>query len=319
MKARQFRREDFSAFVNFVATNAANRRTGHTYLMNSDIAWQFPGSAPKDNIRLWWEHSQLVGYAWFQPPDTFRIDIRFDLNDGVEIFREALPWVEAKRALFEPSFPFYLNLKSMSEWADALANLKQATASEDKYIVTSVLETDEQRIAQLQQLGFSETDHFEPILLRRLDDMQALTSEEFTVRSVAVDEFDKRVDLHVNAWAPSSGFTMERYLKIRAMPDFDPDLDIVAVTKAGDFASYTIAWVDPVSKLGSFEPFGTNPEFRGTGVSQLVINEGFQRMRAKGMEAVRLYTAGFNHQAQSLYRSCGFEQIDTNWTMIKML
>lgn len=39
-----------------------------SHLHVGDVVWQFPGSQPKDNIRLWFEDDRLVGYAWFQAP-----------------------------------------------------------------------------------------------------------------------------------------------------------------------------------------------------------------------------------------------------------
>jgi ribosomal protein S18 acetylase RimI-like enzyme len=100
---------------------------------------------------------------------------------------------------------------------------------------------------------------------------------------------------------------------------FDPDLDIVAIGDDARFASYTITMLDSVSGVGSLEPFGTHPDYRGTGLSKTVLNEALSLLKQKGMHSVRIYTAGFDHQAQRLYQSCGFKKVDTNRTLIRYL
>jgi ribosomal protein S18 acetylase RimI-like enzyme len=319
MEARQFTRSDFTDFLDLVAGNAAARPVGHTYLMTSDVAWQFPGCAPEENIRLWSDQLGLVAYAWFQPPDELKFDVRADSGNYADLFAEILAWSQERRVAFPPSYPPYIDLASMEEWAQAIRSPPPSPSSRHRYIVTSVLESDGQRTEVLRRSGFVRTNHFEPIHTCDLARMQpAVATETFEVRHVHEAEFDARVELHSAAWAPASGFNMDRYLKVRAVSEvFDPDLDIVAVAEDGTFASYTIAWKDPLSLIGSFEPLGTHPIYRGTGASEAVIAEGFRRLIAKGMQHARIYTAGFNHQAAKLYKRCGFRQVDVNRTVIK--
>ena len=88
----------------------------------------------------------------------------------------------------------------------------------------------------------------------------------------------------------------------------DPELDLVAVSDTGEIACTAIFWADPISRVGSLEPFGTDPRYRGRGVSQAVLLEGFARLRERGMRGMRIYTAGFNAPAQRLYESVGFRR-----------
>jgi GNAT superfamily N-acetyltransferase len=321
MEARQFSRQDFSAFLDLVADNAARRPVGHTYLMTSDVAWQLPGCAPKENIRLWSDRSELVAYAWFQPPDELKFDCRNGFGNYTKLLAEILNWAEERRSTFPPRYPSYVDLNSMGEWAESIRNPAPTPSSEDRYLLTSALGNDEGRMELLEQNGFGATKHFEPIMTCDLTEVSICDApERFTLRHVQEVDFAPRVALHSEAWAPASGFNMDRYLEIRAITEvFDPDLDIVAIAEDGTFASYTIAWRDPVSLIGSFEPFGTHPRYRGTGVSKAVIHEGFRRLVRKGMRHARIYTAGFNHQAATLYKRCGFAQVDVNRTMMKKL
>jgi ribosomal protein S18 acetylase RimI-like enzyme len=321
MEARQFSRRDFPDLLDLVARNAANRPVGHTYLMTSDVAWQFPDSAPKDNIRLWSQDGVLVAYAWFQPPDEIKFDVRTGSANYADLIGEILAWAQERRVAYPPSHPHYIEFRSMEDWAEAIRNPPPSPSPCPRYLVTSALETDGPRSDILRENGFAHTLHFEPVLTCDLTSMELPDAPDmFVVRQVEEAEFHARVALHSAAWAPAAGFNMDRYLKVRAITEvFDPELDIVAAADDGRFASYTIAWKDPISLIGSFEPFGTHPDFRGSGASEAVIAEGLRRMIGRGMRHARIYTAGFNHRAARLYQRCGFTQVDVNRTVIKKL
>ena len=55
------------------------------------------------------------------------------------------------------------------------------------------------------------------------------------------------------------------------------------------------------------------------GIGREVIYEGLRRLRAKGMRAARVGTAGFNAPAQALYEACGFVRAGTCRTFMKVL
>ena len=320
MKARPFSRKDLPDLLALIAGNAARRPVGLTQLMTSDLAWQFPGCAPKHNIRLWWVANELVAYGWFQPPDTLKFDVHSEMHDPDHTMGLILGWAEQRRRSFPPHDPWTLELRSMDEWAEAIRNPPTGGDAAEQLLVTSALESDHARIAVLAGLGFRRSGHHEPVLVCDLRDAPPLPPppDGFTLRHVCESDLEDRVALHSAAWAPASGFNVDFYRSVRSMREvFEPELDIVAVAADGTFASYTIAWIDPVSRIGSFEPFGTRPEFRGTGVSEAVIYEGFRRMIGRGMTHARIYTAGFNHQAARLYRRCGFRQVDVNRTWVR--
>jgi GNAT superfamily N-acetyltransferase len=131
-------------------------------------------------------------------------------------------------------------------------------------------------------------------------------------------EFDLRHDLPFDhpiaadmlAWSET---------RRRASGVYDAELDIVLETGDGTFAAYCICWADSIAGVGSYEPVGTRPEWRGKGVGREVIYEGFRRLKAKGMRVARVATAGFNTPAQALYESCGFVRVGTCRTYLKRL
>lgn len=317
--ARSFSRDALDELLNLVAANAAARWPKQTYLMTSDVVWQLPGCAPRKDMRLWYDEFGLAGYAWFQPPDALLFDVRLGtLPDDLVV--AMLAWARHRRQEFEPGYPYHLDLESMDEWAHAIRHPPAQPTCGSRYLSAPTFESDTHRIGLLERNGFTATQHFEPYLARSLSTLGPAPSLPTGVRLRHVEpaDFEQRVAVHSASWAPASTFDMNYYLKVRAMePVFDPELDIVAETSDGTFASYTIAWKDPVSGIGSFEPFGTRPEWRGSGVSQAVIHEGLRRMAQKGMHSARIFTAGFNHQAVRLYEGCGFSRVDTLRTFVK--
>ena len=318
MQTRLFKRSDFGALANLIADNARTRDTCRNYLMTSDLAWQMPGSAPKENIRLWFDDAAPVAYAWFQPPDNLICDIALEFSASSDLMKQMLAWAEQRRRTFPDHFPFYLELQSMQEWREAMLHLNTPHRRTGQYLFIQTLESDHNLRSLLEEQGYQTTVHYEPVYHRSLSNIPA-PSGICSFLSVTQPDYERRVQLHRDAWAPSSTFDLARYQRIRDNPLFDGDLDIVAVMPDGNFASYTIAWKDDVSKIGSIEPFGTHPNYRGTSVSREVIYEAFRRLKARGMTTMRLGTAGFNHQAQRLYTSCGYVEVDRRRTYSKKL
>ena len=303
MSARNFSRVHFETWLAFVSGRVQARDPAPPYLMTSDVAWQFPGSDPKNNLRLWFADTEIVAYAWFQPPDH----VHFDWAPVAEpLVDEMVSWLITRRQAFDGHYPFFLDCQNMSEWASALIDPPDDPRSVDRYLFAGAFADDPERRKRLVDLGFEATEHVEPHLSHDL--RTAIDTQPFAVRAVAADELNARVALHRAAWAPASGFSLQRYQAVRAMaPIYDGDLDLIAVSESGDFASYTIAWCDGRSRVGAFEPFGTHPDYRGSGASEAVLLTGLAQLAGRGMQRAQIYTAGFNHQAQHLYRRCGFE------------
>jgi mycothiol synthase len=137
------------------------------------------------------------------------------------------------------------------------------------------------------------------------------------IRHVAgEDEFAQRVALHREVWHPSK-VTLEAYRRMRTVPGYTPELDLIAVSADGTFASYCICWLDPVSKVGEFEPVGTRAAYRGKGLGKAVMLEGLRRLKATGMHTAIVYTNSSNEAARKLYGSVGFEVYNRSYDYVK--
>lgn len=321
--SHQFSRDRMDDLLALVTHNAGIRWPHVSYLLNSDVAWRLPGSAPKQNIRLWYDDAGIAAYAWFAPNSPMTFDVRPDLGFDHPICEEIIAWCE-QRALAFPGFePWLIGLTSMVEWEQALTENRAAQRSAYHFVQVTALDTDSERIAFLDRHGFDATEHFAWSLTRSLDIPipPVKLPQGMRLRQVEPADFPERVAVHRDAWFKSS-FDMVSYLRVRAVSEFTPALDIVvedsvAQQSSGTFASYCIGWIDAALGVGSFEPVGTRPAYRQMGLGQQVNYEGLRRMKAMGMHSAKIGTAGFNDRAFGLYTSCGFELIDKERTWLK--
>jgi ribosomal protein S18 acetylase RimI-like enzyme len=110
-----------------------------------------------------------------------------------------------------------------------------------------------------------------------------------------------------------------RYQRFMRSPAYVPDLDLVTVAPDGSFASFCICWLDPVNRVGLFEPVGTHPDYQRLGLGKAVMLEGLHRMQAAGMQTAIVGAENDNPVAQGLYRSIGFQAVNKLCTFRKEL
>jgi GNAT superfamily N-acetyltransferase len=150
---------------------------------------------------------------------------------------------------------------------------------------------------------------------QNLADMPSMHPPEgWSVRPVgAEEEWQQRVDLHREVWAPSK-VTLEAYRRLRTVPGYDPGLDLVAVGPEGILGSYCICWLDQRSRTGLFEPVGTSSSYRRQGLGQVVIAEGLRKLRDRGAESAFVLCVHGSDAALGLYESSGFRTVEREYT-----
>ena len=100
---------------------------------------------------------------------------------------------------------------------------------------------------------------------------------------------------------------------MRATPDYRPELDLAVVAPDGTFASYCICWLDPVNRIGEFEPVGTRAAFRKQGLGKALMREGLRRLYDFGARAATVLSLADNEASVRLYTSVGFAVVDKEY------
>jgi len=90
------------------------------------------------------------------------------------------------------------------------------------------------------------------------------------------------------------------FAKIRTMPDYHPDLDLILFDSEGQPAGLANFWISDKSKTAYLEPLGTVWWYRKMGLGKALVTEGINRTRTYGCTQI----IGGD---QPFYRDLGFE------------
>jgi len=142
---------------------------------------------------------------------------------------------------------------------------------------------------------------------------------EFAVRSMGdVDELPARSLASWRAFhpgEPDSGadLTGAWYTNVQRCPLYRRDLDVVAVAKNGDIASFSTCFFDDVSRTGVFVLDGTASAHQCKGLGKAVMTEMLRRLFHLG--ALGAYVSWYEAPARALYESVGFtdQEISKAW------
>ena len=290
--SRPYRGDDDRTAILDLVARANVDRTRTPYWHTGDVLWQmYRGSSfdPAANFHLWHtEDGALVGFAWREEPGTAIMQLHPDQYENQPLEEAMLAW-------------------SIDHWAEP------GDDAAARSLTTYALDKDDEGIARLVRHGFAVTGEH---LYSRMERDLSIPIPDSAPPSGAVirpidpeSEIEERVALHREVWA-NSAVTPDSYRRMRAVPGYSPDLDIVAVLPDGAFAAYCICWLDPVSGSGEFEPVGTRAAYRQQGLGKAVIEEGLRRLRSRGMTRALVYCSGRNPAAQALYESARFHIAD---------
>lgn len=253
------------------------------HLHPGDLVWQlFHMQAPFDPatiVRLWEDTTGVLhGFVLVYPvAGFFDFEVRAALR-GSTLEQEMVEWAEQQL------------------WAPVDAPTT---------VYTLVNEHDAQRHALLQAHGFRRGDpwlYLERSLGERLP--AAAAPAGYQIRFVqGMREAEQRAAVLAAAFgAPTQP---ERYRRLMATPGYTPSLDIVAVAATGQFGAFALGWLDPVSKVGQFEPVGTAPANRRVGLGRAVLLKGMRQLHAIGAERVIVIVEQTEDVARRLYESVG--------------
>ncbi len=179
---------------------------------------------------------------------------------------------------------------------------------------TNCRASDTARVEFLESHGFTKTPT-ETISMRR-DLGQPIPAPAlptgFTIRSIkGEEEAQALAELHRAAFGTDYVTTEVRQTWMR-VPDYDPDLDLVAVAPDGTFAAYCMCSIsneqnEVTGKLeGQTDPIATHPRYQKLGLAQALLNTGLRLLKERGIKTAKLGTSSDNIAMQKTAHAVGF-------------
>jgi ribosomal protein S18 acetylase RimI-like enzyme len=308
--SRGYTPADLPYFIELARHEIAHRHERPYYYHPGDDVWGLYAYGETEDIRVWFEGDQFVGWAALELPVRVAVNQRGGVDTRPDLADEMLAWAEGR---------------TREAWA--------GTTVEDLAIAYRMLpanalsvearDSDAGRIAFLQQRGYALNERgsyrFEVSLDRPIPEPELPSG--FRLRYPTDADIEERAELHRDAWSVwgASTFSAEKYRALRTAPLYEAELDVVVEAPDGHLVSYCICWADPVTGVGYFEPVGTRPAYTGKGLGREMIREGLRRLKAWGMHTATVSTASVNHGAAALYRSAGFEFVEMEHMYTKAL
>lgn len=200
----------------------------------------------------------------------------------------------------------------------AFADTKAAADFEDEALAwatrgdTSVrwveFEDDAAAVGRWRDRGYRPTDDGYMNLTRALGDVVDADMRDDRVRPVGDDDVEGRASITHAAFGSPRPFAdyAADYARFRASPAYPHGWDLLLRDSDGQAAACCIAWTDPISRAGTFEPVATHPEFHRRGFGKALLLDGLRRFAAAGMTYAIVGVDVDNPGAEALYHSVGF-------------
>ena len=249
-----------------------------------------------DSIGLWVNaEGQLRAWAVMQTP-FWTIDYASHPEADTNLYRQLLAWADrrARKVLGTPG--------GRSCW------------------FVMVLAGQADRIRDLEDAGFTSQanvgkDSWSKVLLQRSAQMPVADyalPTNFIIRPLAGEsEIEAYVQLH-RAVFESRNMTTEWRRRTLRRPEYQADLDLVAVAPDGRLAAFCVCWLDkdPQEKpSGQVEPLGVYKDFRNLGLGRVILSEGLRRLYRYGADKVYVETDKHRNAALELYEAVGFRLV----------
>jgi ribosomal protein S18 acetylase RimI-like enzyme len=208
----------------------------------------------------------------------------------------------------------YLDREDVCEWVDPTAPDPDAVWREldaalepHPTLARSIRGDDAAGAARLRATGFTPMDEW--MIGFSID----LTDLDLGAPDDRVRPAEPGADLAPRASVTWAAFKVDKpfdryvreYEAFTRTPAYPLGWDLVAWSD-DRAAACTIAWPDPVSRVGNFEPVAAHPDFHRQGFASAVMREGFRRLRDAGMQRAVVFTRMDNEAGIGLYHSVGF-------------
>jgi mycothiol synthase len=280
---------DLEALIDLLAaTKPAGRITDYPSIV--DLQEMLGTPVTQANTRLWEDaEGQVVAFALV---DAYN-NLCFEIAAGT-----AESDVEAQ----------------MIDWGVECLRRVAQKHSEPITLDASCNEDDAGRIALLERHGFVPQTARSLRMARPLDaPIPALqVPAGFVVRPVAGEqEVEALVALHRTAHG-TQHLSVEERLAWMRVPEYAPELDLVAVAADGTLAAYCMCAVSEDENArsgrneGYVDPIATHPAYQRRGLARALMLTGLHSLQARGLDTAVLGTSSENVAMQQAAKSVGF-------------
>jgi len=255
-------------------------------------------SSVQANTRLWFgAEGQVIGFAFV---DHYH-NLRFEFDR-----QAAHPDIEAE----------------IVEWGMARLQRAGQANGEPLMLDASCLADDAERIALLKRHGFVEQTVRSLHMARSL--AQPIPAPQlpagFHIRHAAGEqEATALVALHRAAFGTVTMTVEERLAMMRA-PEYEAELDLLAVAPDGRLAAYCMCLISQEENArtgrneGYTDPVATHPDFQRRGVAKALLLTGLQQLKQRGIATAVLGTSSENAAMLRTAQAVGFcVQATTLW------
>jgi mycothiol synthase len=245
-----------------------------------------------DNIGLWVNaEGQLMAWAVMQTP-FWAIDYVYHPRAEKSLHRQILAW------------------------ADRRARTVLDTSIGHPMWFVNVFAFQTERIRDLEEAGFASQanvgeDSWSKVLMHRSADIPVVDyalPAGFSIRPLAGEnEVEAYVQLH-RAVFESRNMTVKWRTRTLRRPEYQSDLDLVAVAPDGCLAAFCVGWLDKDAEekpSGQIEPLGVHDDFRKLGLGRAILSEGLRRLYLCGADRVYVETDKHRNAALELYEAVG--------------
>jgi ribosomal protein S18 acetylase RimI-like enzyme len=285
---------DLQAIIDLLAVSRpASRQSQHPSA--SSLAEMLSVPAHRAGVRLWRDaDGRLAGYALV---DVRYCNLYWDIHPGATglgLVRDSIAWASQ-----------YLP-QGRRAWG---------LSTEDLTLDASCRSDDHERIALLESHGFRALPDRSLHLRRRLAEPIPIPQlpPGFSIRPAAGEqEVDALVDLHRAALA-TENLSVDDRLSWMRTPDYDPNLDLVAVAPDGRLAAYCFCGIDREGNAGTgrnegfTDPVATHPDFQRLGLATALLLHGMRLLRDQGVDWAVLGTLNDNIAMQRTAQAVGFQ------------
>ena len=284
---------DLQTMIALVSMRPPERITAYPFIVDlEEVSGTPQGQA---TIRMW--------------EDSERVPVGFSLLDGSFIAFEISPQVA-----------FDDLARQMIAWSMERLASGDGSPAPPVELVTACREEDTRRIAFLERQGFVAQPVRTLRFIRSLEESPPAPRlpEGFLIRPIAgEDEVVAWVALHRAAHG-TENMTIEFRLSMMRTPEYDRELDLVAVAPQGQLAAYVMCHFSPEEnllrkqKVGFTDPVATHPDFQRRGLARALLLTGFSRLKERGMDFAEVATWGENIEMIRAAESVGYRIYSTS-------